>query len=92
MADGDFRDRWGGPTPFSKRELLEVAVRCGAIYTAILDGEELPYDGARFHATELEADGFFTKVPDVPVLPDVEDLIGWAPTDFGIGAVRGTRR
>jgi hypothetical protein len=86
MADGT----GGGwdEGPFSRRTLLEVAARCGAIYTAKLDGEELPYDGALFHAEELECDGLFERVPDSPVLPDVRDFVIWKLTERGIRVMK----
>jgi hypothetical protein len=90
MADGNihsFRGPWdpnGGPH-FSKRDLLEVAIRYGAIYTAKLDGEELPYEGARFHADELEAEGKFKRVPGVVITTSLEGVLDfaiWAPTSI----------
>jgi len=85
MADGDFRDPWGPGPHFSKRDLLEVAVQCGAICTARLDGEELPYEHARFQAEELEADGLFIRLAltDPPLLSGVENLLFWRATALG---------
>jgi hypothetical protein len=94
MADGDYGDRnpWRGSGDFSRRDLLETAVKCGAIYTATFEGDEQPYFGASFHAFELEADGLFARVPDPPTWLDVRDLVLWIPTEEGFREAKGTRK
>lgn len=88
MADGDSRDPWGPGPRFSKRDLLKIAIRFGAIYTAKMDGEELPYEHARFQAEELEADGLLVRLHDPPTLSGVESFVLWKPTDLGRQSVR----
>ncbi|HYX20490.1 MAG TPA: hypothetical protein VFA98_06550 [Thermoanaerobaculia bacterium] len=87
MADGS-RGGWDG-SPFSKKHLLEIAVSSGAIYTARIDGAEVPYDGAPFHAEELEREGLFARVPNAPVLEGVDDYVVWVPTAMGTHAAKG---
>jgi len=90
MADGS-KGGWGDG-PFSKRGLLEVAARSGAIYTAKIDGVEVPYDGALFHAEELEREGMFEQVPDAPTLEGVKDYTIWRVTALGAQEAAGGRR
>jgi len=90
MADGT-GGGWGRG-PFSKRGLLEVAVKFGAIYTAKLLGEELPFDNAPFYARELACEGMFEGVPDAPMLDGVEDFALWRPTELGKAFIEGAKR
>lgn len=87
MADGS-RGGWDG-SPFSKRDLLAIAVSSGAIYTAKIDGVEVPYDGAPFHAEELERDGLFARVPNAPALEGVDDYVVWVATAQGTQVAKG---
>jgi hypothetical protein len=84
--------------PFSRRVLLETAVRSGAIYTATLDGQELPFEGAPFFAEELARDGLFELASQLFRPETLEDFAVsiapdfriWRPTDKGVAAVKGT--
>lgn len=87
MADGS-HGGWDG-SPFSKWYLLEVAIAAGAIYTAKIDGIEAPYDGAPFHAEELEREGMFERVAGAPVLEGVDHFVIWKATVLGTRAVKG---
>lgn len=86
MADGS-HGGWDG-SPFSKWHLLEIAVSSGAIYTAKIDGIEVPYDGAPFHAEELEREGLFERVLGSPVLGGVSDFVIWMATALGESRAR----
>jgi hypothetical protein len=88
VADGDFHDPFGPGPHFSKQDLLKVAIRYNAIWTARMDDEELLYSHAIFHATELEAEGLFARYPSPPILEGVEDLVCWVPTDLGRQSVQ----
>lgn len=76
--DEDRGDRWrdGSGPQNGKRELLRAAIECGAVMTGRIDGEEIPYDGARFHAEELQAEGFLKKYEQQPI----EDATIWIAT------------
>lgn len=87
MADGNQYPR-RDEGPFSKRDLLEIAVNHGAIYTAVVDGDEQPFDGARFYASELELEGCFRRLPESPTLHGVEYFALWTPTELGKKVVR----
>jgi hypothetical protein len=65
-----------------KRRLLEAAVEHGGVLTGFHDGYEVPYDGAHFHAAELEAVGLFRKAQQQPV-KDVTIWIAVTPGDRG---------
>jgi hypothetical protein len=81
MADGSR----GGPDrgPFSKRTLLEAAAQAGGVYTARMNGEELPFDGAPFYARELEREGCLSRFEDPPAFEGVEDYQLWTITSLG---------
>ena len=73
--------RWHGDDGRGrKRALLRAAIDCGAVLTGFVDGEEIPYDGARFHAEELQAEGFFKRCEVQPV----EDATIWIAVTPGL--------
>jgi hypothetical protein len=79
--DEERSDRWrdsSGPEN-GKRMLLQAAIEAGAVLTGVFEGDEIPYDGARFHAEELQAEGFLKKHE----LQPVEDVTIWVATTPG---------
>jgi hypothetical protein len=75
---GDFFGGSGGDGRRKKRELLSAAVERGGILTGFWDSYEVPYDGAHFHASELEAEGMLKK-HDVQPVADVTIWVAVTP-------------
>jgi len=69
MGFEEDRNPWrdGGSGRDRKRELLRAAVETGGVQTGFCDGYEIPYDGAHFHAEELQAEGFLRKHAEQPI-------------------------
>jgi len=73
--------RGRGDGSHSRMNFLRVAVKCGAVQTGWIDGDECPYYGAHEHAESLTAEGLLKKYdPDEPFT--FEQTI-WIPTTLG---------
>ena len=75
--DDFWRDR--GDDSHSKKNFLRALVQAGAVMTGRELGVEVPYDGARGHAEELEFEGLARRCSQQPI----SDTVIWLPTDEG---------
>lgn len=75
----DFFGRRGGGDGPSKRDLLDVIVKTGAVVVGREGGEEVPYYGVLSQAEELRQEGLIKRHLEQPIA----DATIWLPTEAG---------